>query len=659
MNATIRLFKAVPLIDWSGGTMSANSWYIETINRQTIPKGFIFTPDLIAAFRGRDLQSLIRSVDELYGSDPEQLNKAFHKSFAKVRDASLAQLYVEQMVHYLTTYGAEAVGAYDADLVYIPTERLDAPPIDVKTFPLVVIRSMSHADLRVALVNFLSSGVALSEQTIADALEVAKLVRLDVEQVESVKNREVKIALYENLDIVPTSPVEFLRFVNYKATGSTLLIKNKAAVSALKTACEAENKGEGPALGHLFARYDQQVGVERLGEIFNRFKPLFLALRSDKALRPIINKIRRASEYNHKPLPVDFLNNVTASIKQAGAFGKGMPQLLQLKSELENPNVNIFRKIRLAQALCVRAYADIDSIVYKVRNGKSYVDDFGPLTLAQRLYAREAYEVVMRSIAQDIKPYVDGKLFYIPEGLVYGLPATEKQFTGNLPAGTYAYVPQGESLVAGVYWEDQAAWRVDLDLAVANVEGKIGWDGAYRTGKGDVLFSGDNTSAPNGASEVFYFSEAAKGSWLMSVNYYNFSSAVPVPFKIIVGSADPNQINNSFVLDPNRTLASAPAIMDTRQQSLGVITADPVGGHRFYFSTINTGGGISSRYDNNAERARRFTAAAMAHAPTLNDILLWAGAVPAFEVEHADVGLDLSPASIDKTTILSLLSGTA
>lgn len=652
--ATISLFKAVPLTDWSGGVWPADASYVESINRQTIPKGFIFAPNVISAFRGADLRALIATVEELYGSDPEQLNKAFHKSFAKVRDASIVQLYVEQMVHYMMTYGAELFGVYNSDRVYIPVERLDAPPIDVESFPLVVIRSMSHVELREALLGLLSSGVALSEETIKDVLEVAKLVRLDVESVESIKNREVKVGLYENLDLVPASPVEFLRYLVYKATGNTLVIKSNAAVAALKEAAPTAN------LVPLFALYDQTVGIERLGEIFNRFKPLFLALRADKALRPTINQIRRYAESVHKPLPVDYLNSFTAGIRKIGpkhfSYGAGPQVLSTLRDELSNPNVNVFRKIRLAQALSVRAWTDIDSIVYKVRNGKTYVDDFKPLTDAQRSYARDAYTIVLEDIGRSLRPSLDGKTFYIPEGLVLGLPATEKQFTGNLPAGTYAYVPPGESLVAGIYWEDQGGYRVDLDLSVANVGGKIGWDGAYRSN--GVLFSGDNTSAPRGASEVFYFPESVSGSWLMSVNYYNFSPNVPVPFKIIVGTAAPKTIQSNFVLDPNRTVASAPSVMDVNQQNLGVIVANPKGGHRFYFSTTNTGGGRSSRYDANAERVRRFTAASMENAPTLNDILLWAGAVPVFSPEQADEGLDLSPASIDRTTILSVLAGT-
>lgn len=666
MNATIRLFKAVPLTDWSGGIGRASDPYVSTINRETIPKGFVFSPDLIAAYRGRSIRDLIDAVDGLYGVDSQKLNQSFHKSFATVRDAPYRQLVIDQMTHYVSTYGAKSLGTFKDENIYIPVEELDAPQVNAKSFPLVVIRSMTHAELRVALLELLASGVALSEQTIADVLDVAKLIRLSVEDVERIKNREAQVALYESLDMAPTSPVEFLRYVVYRAIGSTLLIKSKGAVAALKAAAEAANKGEGADLRILFQRYDEAVGVERLGEVFNRFKPLFLALRADNELRPVINRIRRAAETNHKPLAEDYLNGVTAAIIKSTTYlrltgatksklADKMFNLHRLRTELANPSVNIFRKIRLAQALAVRAHTDIDSIVYKVRNGKSYVADFGPLTDDQRMRFREAFDVTMQSIANDLRPSLEGKAFFIPNGLVVGLPATEKQFSGNFPSGTYVYVPRGENLVAGVYWEDVDGYTVDLDLSVANAGGKIGWDGRYRQG-GGVQFSGDITAAPHGATEAYNFTHDHNGSWLMSLNYFNFNDRIPVPYKLLIGTAAAASINGNYVIDPNRLVIETPMTLEVVQQSLGVIVADPKVGHRFYLSEIDTGGGISARYDNNAERARRFTAAANDAAPTLNDILLWAGALPVSSAEDADEGFDFSPAALDKTRLLTLLS---
>ena len=60
----------------------------------------------------------------------------------------------------------------------------------------------------------------------------------------------------------------------------------------------------------------------------------------------------------------------------------------------------------------------------------------------------------------------------------YALPATEKQFTGDLPSGTSIRVPK--DMVFGIHWENVPGHWVDLDLSVTSpFTGKVGWDGNY------------------------------------------------------------------------------------------------------------------------------------------------------------------------------------
>lgn len=639
MIETIRLFKAVPV---TIGHLSLRNADVFETYRKTMPKGFVLDPKIVASYT--DIDTLIKTVDAECGLDPNRLNKAFHKSFDKVRSAPMEQLFIEQMAHYLTTYGAENFGIFNADRVYIPTESLDAPAIDIETFDFVVIRGLSYAEIKTELLALLATGAALSEQSVKDCLAVAALVNLTADEIEDVRNREVKIGLYELYGKVPTDPTEFLRYVVYKTTGSTLLIKSPSAIHAIKEGVGSQS------LVRLFDLYASVVSLDRLGEIFLRYKPIFLALRADAALRPTINKIRRAAEHNHKPMPVNYLNNVTASIKNSKI------DTWRLGEELSDPRVNIFRKIRLANALSLRADRSLDSIVYKVRNGKSYATEFTPLSHEAVIESARAYSEVIESIVGDLGFKFYGKKVYIPEGVAYGLPATEKQFIGNLPAGTSVHVQPGDALVAGIYWEDQGRKRVDLDLSVANLDGKIGWDGHYRNSGRTVLFSGDNTSAPNGASEVFWFDPSIAGSWSMNVNYFNFYDGHKAPFKIIVGTADASQINSNFVIDPNRLKASASLVLDVQQKNLGIIVADPTGGHRFFFSESAAGGGRSSKHTDSAEKARKFMMASLFNAPTLTEILERAGANFVSDPSMADEGFNLSPASLDKTTLLTLLS---
>src|SRR5690606_24902365 len=152
-------------------------------------------------------------------------------------------------------------------------------------------------------------------------------------------------------------PEEFLRYVVYKATGETLLIKSKSLIEKIKSNMNIEVSG-------LF----KQADLNRLAEIFYRYKPIFLALRHHMPIRSIINKIPRLAKENHRPAKEDYLNTVTSKIKNGVEIDTD-----ELHAELER--VNIFRKIRLAYALKFRT-TDCNSALYRVRNGRSWAEEF-------------------------------------------------------------------------------------------------------------------------------------------------------------------------------------------------------------------------------------------------------------------------------------------
>lgn len=626
MVSTIRLFKALPVSNHNVSTTN------DELTKATLEKGFVFSPEVIANYP--DPKHLIDLVNQAYGRSSEELNQTFHKSFAKVRDASMQQLVFEQIIHYLTTYGAESMGIYSSDSVYIPAEQLDAPELK-DSLRLVVIRGLTKEELKTELMKLLTSGVALHERTLADAIDVATFVGLDPSDVELVKNKEAKSALYDYYGLVPQNPVEFLRFVVYRATEKTLLIKNEALINQIK---ERKNTD----ISRYFDTYEKEVGLQRLAEVFYRYKPLFLAFRTNTNLRKTINKIRRLAVANHKPMTEDTLNSVTAHLKQHDS-----PDMGKIESALQDANV--FRKIRLAYALKFRT-TDADSILYRVRNGKSYATDF---SFANKEGAQTTYDTVMRSIIADIRPNVEGRKVFIPRGLKYGLPATEKQFTGNLPTGTYVEVV--EDMVCGIHWEDQDGERIDLDLSISNAEGKIGWDGRYRDTEQGIYFSGDVTSAPKpaGASELFHVGGRARGVWIMHVNYFNFSEDTPVPFKIMVGSESKENIAKNHTIDPNQIVALSNTEIDVKQKNLGIIVADEHS-TKFYFAESNLGRSITAGSKPYSEQARKYLLNYYTDSIVLNDVLVAAGAELVEDVINADI--DLSPEAVDKTTILELLT---
>ncbi len=627
MQSTLRLFKALP-IESHTTPVAIN----DAVMKATLAKGFVLSPDVSATYP--DADHLLTLIDQAYGRDSEALNTTFHKSFAKVCDASMQQLVFEQIIHYLTTYGAEALGVYSQESVFIPGEQLDAPELK-DGVRLIVIRGVTKDELKAELMKLLGSGVALHERTIADALDVATFVGFTEEDVERVKNKEVKAALYDYFGFVPHQPIEFLRYVVFRATDKTLLIKNKELIDEIKGKQNLD-------VLRSFETYEKEVGLERLAEIFYRYKPLFLAFRTNTKLKKTINKIRRLALTHHQPMKEDVLNSFTSHLEHHEKL-----DLAQLQAALDDANT--FRKIRLAYALKFRT-TDADSILYRVRNGKSYATGF---IFDNQEGAQDAYDIVLASIIKDIAGNVGGKKIFIPQGLTYGVPATEKQFTGNLPTGTHVTV--AEDMVCGIHWENQGDHRIDLDLSLSNAEGKIGWDARYRDSEQGVYFSGDLTDAPQpkGASELFHIGGRARGSWMMFVNYFNYQEDVSVPFKIVVGSESKENIEAKRTIDPNRILAFSNTDIDVKQKNLGIIVATEAG-TKFYFAESNLGKSITARDTDYAEHARTYLLNYYTDTIVLNDLLVAAGAIMVEEPTEADI--DLSPEAIDKITIIDLLT---
>lgn len=624
MEATIKLFRALPVDN-------KNQKVDTTLMEKTIKKGFVFAPEVVANYSNYD--ELIRLVEKIVGLSAEEANSSFHKSWRKVEEASIEQLFIEQIVHYLTTYGKEAgLIAFPDNFVYIPTEKLDIPDIDIDNIRLTVIKGYTKEELRDKLIRFLESGIALADDTIKSAVDVALF--LGFKDFETVKNKEVRTILYDFSGLFPENPVEFLRFVVFKATNTTLLIKSPELIEKIKASDNLNVIG-------LFNRYEESFGLQRLAEIFYRFKPIFLAFRTNVTLKSKVNKIRKLAIKYHKPLPEDYLNTITARL----ARGEYIDEL-RLLNELDK--VNIFRKIRLAYALKFRTNEYADSILYRIRNGKGYAKEFN---FVYSNAANKVLDIVLSSISDCIGANVKGKKVYIPEYINYSLPATEKQFTGNFPSGTYVSVPN--DIVTGIHWYNVGHHRIDLDLSLMSLKtGKIGWDGLYRHSDG-ILFSGDMTDATNGASELFYVKKQKENTFIVFLNYFNFDEIVPVPFKILIAQQKVNKLYKNFMVNPNNMITTTKSVINTQQKILGLLVTTETE-NRFYFAETSIGSSITVGYSDHAGYARKFLSDYYKNSINFRDILIMSGAILVDDKNEADI--DLSPEILEKDSFLNILN---
>jgi len=622
---SLKLFNAIP----AGAVMDIQV-------KQTLKYGVIIAPE--AAYAKAEILAYLDS-DILSG---EQLNTTFHKSWERIQNSSRAELMTHQVLHYLTTYGTD----FKSDFIYIPVEQLELP--EIKSLPVKIIRGLEQSILIQKSLSMLESGIALEEQTIDELLKLLHLLEYQFQSVDQIRNKEALIKIIAKTGVYPSKPVEFLRYLIYLVTDSTLLIKNQVTIEAIK-----EKKLNITA--HLNA-----FGLEKCATIFNRFKPLWLAFKAHEDNIPLINKISKLSKTHHQAMPVDVLNTVTSIRYEKEEI------LEALKG------ANAFRKIRLLNALNIRINA-ADAFLYRIRNGKSfskadpiqkesdhlskmfqavYRELTGKTSLAKKesrskdaqlAYFKTIFEWVYEHLVDGLA--IAGKRVLYPVHIDYALPASEKMFIGNIPTGTKV---TSENLVSGVYWKNEWGAR-DLDLSGLSLKGKIGWNSAYK-GKG-ILYSGDITNAHDGATELLYTEGGLSHPTLSMLNIY--SGAVGCTFKMILGNA--SKITSNYMFDPNELILEVQTEMKSRQQILGIFIPEDDG--RLSFILVNTGFGnlsVSGGSEHTSD-ARKALFYQYANPLSFKQLLIDAGA--RFVQPGEEFDLDLRVEGLQKDSFTSVLEG--
>lgn len=473
------------------------------------------------------------------------LNQTFHKSWFKIQRSSQDELRMHQIAHYYSTYGTGFNGE-----MYVPSELLEVP--DQKVV-FKVVNAYSKEELTQKCLDLFKSGIALKEETI-HTIVAALLDDLDYRftGAEEIRNKEASVILADTYNVLPKDTMSFFRFVIYKATGDSLLIKSNEAIDAIKSSSFNPSA--------LF----QQHGLEKLATIFNRFKPLFLAF---KAKCPkTINKISKLSKTYHVPLTVNPLNHVT-SIE------------LRNKDVHWLDNATPFALFKAMNA-CYTRISGQNAFVYRVRNGKSFVKEgkYSDVAL-MNYYFLESY-LKMRFNLHD-------KTVYMPKDVEYALPTSEKLFVGNIPTGTKFY---GDSLAVGVYWENSWGAR-DIDLSGMNISGKVGWNATYNQGN-NLMYSGDMTNAPNGATEYLHANRGLNYPTLVSTNVYSGSNNCD--YKIIIGKG--HDVNYSYMMNPNNRFAEVKCQSVKNQTVLGMMLPEK---DRQSFVLLNFGAGQARVSGNN------------------------------------------------------------
>lgn len=556
-------------------------------------EGFIIEPD--ALWAKKEIISYY-SKEKLNGND---LNKTFHKSWQKIKESSRTELLIEQINHYISTYGSNFQNE-----IYIPKEILNVPDLKL-TFK--VIKAYTQEEMQEKCLSLLKSGIALKEETIDDLLYILHTeLEYDFTGKENIRNKEAVIKIADRYDIYPENSVEFFRYVIYKTTRTTLLIKSNDLIDDIK------KSKFNPT--YLFENF----GLEKMAEIFNRFKPLFLAYKNRAP--KTINKISKLSKVYHQPLISNPLNNAT--------------NILLENSDLNwLENATPFALFKVLSACYSRMYGQ-NTFVYRIRNGKSWTKK-GTATSVNELN----YDFILNYLKS--KYNLSEKKFYFPKDVAFGLPTSEKMFVGNIPTGTRFY---GERLAVGIYWED--SWGAnDLDLSGLNIAGKIGWNAAYNQDNGQLMYSGDMTSAPNGAVEYLYANKYLNTPTLVMNSV--FSGDSNCGYKIVIGKGD--DISYDYMMNPNNLFAEAKCNSVQKQTILGMLL--PKDGKQC-FVLLNFGAG-NSHVSGTSEVSTMATNALYQQwyeSISFNHLIEKLGAIITSEKEEADFDFSLETLEKDSFT---------
>jgi hypothetical protein len=363
---------------------------------------------------------------------------------------------------------------------------------------------------------------------------------------EGIRNKEAIIKIADMYGVIPQDTMEFFRYVIYRSTGKSLLIKNPGTVDLIKKSTY------NPSVQF------EQFGFERLAEIFNRFKPLFLAFKGK--CPKTVNKIGKLSKTLHKPLVSNPLNLATC-------------RLLNLSDVHWLDNATPYALFK-AIAGCYTRMNGQNAFVYRIRNGKSWACEKeasqvnGQNFMFLLNYLKERFNF-------------EGKKFFLPKNVTYSLPTSEKMFVGNIPTGTRFY---GKKLAVGVYWENEWGAR-DIDVHGLNLDGHVGWNSwDYNQEDGNLMYSGDITNAPNGAVEYLYAGKGLRHPTLVQNNIYNGSDTCG--YKIIVGKGD--KMSREYMMNPNNLFMEVKCESIQKQNTLGLFLPN---GEKQCFVLLNFGSG--------------------------------------------------------------------
>lgn len=516
--------------------------------RACATKGYVMHPDC-------NVDRVMSYIQSL----PNNVNTTFYKSFNDVVNRSREALFIDQCMHYASTYGTGHTGT-----PYVPNDN----PAQIDFSECKVIDPITMEELLDKIQNMVDSGIALKNDTLNDIFELIEEFGISL-WTDNIKNREFLIRYHIAKGIPFKNVIESLQAINFIVTGSTCIVKSHDAMNAYSCSSSWDR------FSNIKACFNSH-SLEEWASIFNRYKPLFLALRNSE-LRPVINKISKLSKKHHVPtvmpmstkfLTPEYVNNNDLTYKSR----------LWLRNYQDR---SLFELVKYYNAIQKRRTGEFTDTI-NIRNGKSWVKKSSWELDRDNLYKLDSQ--VKRSIYHKMRGKLKDKTLNIPSDLNIALPTSEKNFIGTLPIGSYINVKPEDNLIVGIYWKGEDGAQ-DLDLSFTDINGNtVSWCNGFQNSDSSVVYSGDMTSADPEAAEYFLFRNNMPNGVFMCNNY---SGAPESKYTFIVARLpEGTEFGFGHMVNPDDIIFQTPMVMTGRQMSMAIYVDG-----KFIFTDRATGNG--------------------------------------------------------------------
>ena len=573
---------------------------MEVENIEALRQGLYFDTKLIDS-------RIYEYIIQTKGVDIFKLNQTLHKSFS-VYDKDKYILIMQQILHYISTY---EMGLNEE--MYVPNEVLD-PEIKEGSLPIAVIKTITIEELETAINDIIKSSMALKTNHIVDIFTIISGFQFNVD-INACKNKELKLKLYDHYHTFPEDPDEFMKYVCYKATNNTLIVKNNDLFSILKIS----------KVSSFIHAYVNKYGEKKLAECFYRWKNQFLAIKRD--CPTVINKISRLAKKYHTTMPKHILDHIT----------EYSPDIVI--KELEK--VSIYKKIQIINLIQYRALNN-DISLYQIRNGKSFIKSGQVKGINLKIL-----NYLINNLVHHLSKKVNGKYIHYPEFIDYALPSSQKNMLGIIPFGTE--INLGKKCLLGIHWYNVDNHQVDLDFSLQSESRKLGWNGYWNDH--DMWFSGDMTNAPlpNGASEFYYIENQTQDFYTIHVNDYTCEGNVPYDLILQKNGGDRQK---NYVIKHSEELVKIPCVMTRYQQDIGLLQTGE--NKKVYIANISLSNGNVSKRSDLYQMLLDYYQCKFESMIRFKEILELSGAI--FEKpEDKEWDYDLTPQNLSPSTFIDLL----